>query len=388
MLDHGTLTAEDLDIQTFGSALPNLGPNIRDPRVLSALVDHYSAQNAVAEGHSRPFTRWDTASVPFPDPMEIELQKQLHDEFMRQMDSVQAEPGSLNEYEGTFVDYDNLPNLIDDDSDDDDSDAEEEEEEDLNDRIGAEDASHDEQDVIMRTDAPGNQDRPNDAVTPLLAVEDEHDPFKPINTNGITAVDLSYHPPHLQIIYAAVTWLHLQFHLPRTACQALLAILACMLFFISSSIPLPLVTLTSANRALSLDIPIQVLALCTICKTPFPNSTMTQDTCPTCATPLFLPDTTWRGKRRKKMRIPVLRYPYLSITEQLTSIVAIPGMEDLMDQWRTVSRTPGVYQDIFDGRVAQQLPAHNNTKFFSNLPTEARGPQGELRLGLTLGADW
>ena len=165
MLDHGTLTAKDLDIQTFGSALPDLGPNIRDPQVLSALVDHYSVHNAVAEGHSWPFTRWDAASMHFPDPMKIELQKQLHNEFMRQMDSVQAEPGPLNEYEDTFVNYDNLPNLIDDDSDDDDSDAEEEEEDDLNDVIGAEDASRDEQDVIMCTDTPVNQDSPDDAVT-------------------------------------------------------------------------------------------------------------------------------------------------------------------------------------------------------------------------------
>jgi len=31
MLDHGTLTSKDLDIITFGNALPNLGPNFHSP---------------------------------------------------------------------------------------------------------------------------------------------------------------------------------------------------------------------------------------------------------------------------------------------------------------------------------------------------------------------
>jgi len=52
MLDSGTLTGEDLDIQTFGSALPKLRPNIHDPTVLTAIVDHYSAHNSIAEANS------------------------------------------------------------------------------------------------------------------------------------------------------------------------------------------------------------------------------------------------------------------------------------------------------------------------------------------------
>jgi hypothetical protein len=53
-----------------------------------------------------------------------------------------------------------------------------------------------------------------------------------------------------------------------------------------------------------------------------------------------------------------------------------------------VDRRPGYYQDIFDGKICKTLRAHDNSLFFSNQATERWGPNGELRLGLNLAADW
>ena len=59
-----------------------------------------------------------------------------------------------------------------------------------------------------------------------------------------------------------------------------------------------------------------------------------------------------------------------------------------MDQWHTRPWQHGVYNDTFDGKIAQTICAYNNTLFFSNKPIEHCGPDSKLRLGVNLGADW
>jgi len=56
MLDHGTATGEDLDIMTYGSALPNLRPNIHNLCVLLQLVDHHDAYNLAIHNGSHLLT--------------------------------------------------------------------------------------------------------------------------------------------------------------------------------------------------------------------------------------------------------------------------------------------------------------------------------------------
>jgi len=168
------------------------------------------------------------------------------------------------------------------------------------------------------------------------ASKDNPDPFMLANITFNNPIDLSLQPPHLQAIYALVTWLWLQFHLPQVACQVTLAILACILFFLSPMIQIPLVTLASANRILSLNVPIHILPVCPTCKEVYPDSNSTEKDCQVCQSPLFKLDLTWCGKLQKN-RIPLLCYPYLSISEQLSSIFSVPGVKDLLDQWRTKS---------------------------------------------------
>jgi len=353
MLDQGILTREDLDIQTFGSHLPNLGPNIHDPRVLLGLVDYYKQFNAAAHASSSRLTNHSAFSPP---PLD-ETDRRIRKEFFRMLEGNSGDLQTNEDNPGVDTELGEVP-----DGDFDEEMPDEELDEDL-------DGLHEDPQVTIVID------------------EDDPDPFAPTSDDisVISPIDFSSQPPHLQVIYALVTWLHLQFHLPRIACQTVLAVLACLLFFLNPNFETPFVTLSSANRALSIDAPIHILAVCPTCKDVYPETG--EASCTRCLSPLFEDKVTKRGKARKT-QIPLLRYPYLSITEQLSPILAIPGVEQLMDQWRTIERRPGYYQDIFDGQICKTLKAHDGSPFFSNGPDERNGPNDELRLGLLLGADW
>lgn len=66
MLDHGTLTGEDLDLIVHGSEVPNLGPNFHSPEALLAAVDHFSEYNARTEAVARPLRAYAAHHLP-PD---------------------------------------------------------------------------------------------------------------------------------------------------------------------------------------------------------------------------------------------------------------------------------------------------------------------------------
>ena len=77
MLDHGFLTHEDLDLQNFGSALPNLGPNIHDPRVLLRYLDHHDQLNAHAQASSSKLTSYQLFSDPRPDVIDRRIRREF-----------------------------------------------------------------------------------------------------------------------------------------------------------------------------------------------------------------------------------------------------------------------------------------------------------------------
>ena len=85
MLDHGTLTAEDITIQVHGHALPNLGPNFHTPEVLLDAVDYYEGYQTVTAAGVQPLNAYRAHSVP-KDPelhaMEREIEKAF-DEIQR-----------------------------------------------------------------------------------------------------------------------------------------------------------------------------------------------------------------------------------------------------------------------------------------------------------------
>ena len=65
-----------------------------------------------------------------------------------------------------------------------------------------------------------------------------------------------------------------------------------------------------------------------------------------------------------------MRYPYLSISEQLPSIVDVPSFEQAVDLWRKKENTSGRLETLFNGRIARQLRGPDGKPFFSNLEGE------------------
>ena len=197
-------------------------------------------------------------------------------------------------------------------------------------------------------------------------------------------------PPHIITIYVLVSWLHLQFHLPWVACNVLLGIFALILTAFAPSVVTPFVTLQSSNCVLGVDKPIHLLAGCPSCQDVYPPSSSphSQQCCTVCGVTLFLEDKTLRGNICAN-KMPIVKYPYLPLSEQIKSILTIPSMETLLASWRVKPRMPGEYQDIFDGAVChEKLKGPDGRLFFSNSLSERKGPNGELWIGVNMGVDW
>jgi hypothetical protein len=334
VLDSGCLRDEDLRITTQDDAMPHLGP-FRSPEALLTAVNHFDKYNSATAAGSRPLTPHDAHHLP-ADPDQANFDRELQ----RALEYAQE---------------------------------------------------HQDEEEEADPDMEVNTDEYEDLAAPAQPGEDNPDPFLiPDDLSAEDATDLTHLPGHLLSIYALVSWLHLQFHLPRVACNALLTILGFVLLSISPNIETPFVTLQSSNRVLGVDKPIYTLPVCPSCRNFFPPacSPKSQDICPNCRIDLFLPDLTAHGNQRT-MKIPVVKYPYLPLSHQFKSLLKIPGLEALLDSWCSKPRAPNQYIDIFDGSMCRtKLKSPDGSLFFSNLPHERRGPNGELQIGVNLGVDW
>jgi hypothetical protein len=112
-----------------------------------------------------------------------------------------------------------------------------------------------------------------------------------------------------------------------------------------------------------------------------------QDVCTICKTPLFLADYTRCNNSYAKM--PIVKYPYLLLSKQIASILQVPGIKVLLNEWRKKPCKREDYIDIFDSDVCHnKLHTLDRSLFFLNLPHEKNGPHGKLRIGVNLGLDW
>ncbi|KIK75480.1 hypothetical protein PAXRUDRAFT_18970 [Paxillus rubicundulus Ve08.2h10] len=168
MLDHGTLTQEDIDIQLHRSDLPNLGPNFWSPEALQDVVNYYSMYNKFTAAGAHPLTPHITHNLPH-NPEQCAIKHQLD-----QM----AEEFHQNQHTELDQDIDMF---------------------DPNDK---------------EVPKPNDNDD-NSMMTPVYD-EDSPDPFEPSPDLFVTKSHgtISNQPPHLVTIYALATWLHLQWHLP------------------------------------------------------------------------------------------------------------------------------------------------------------------------------
>lgn len=223
--------------------------------------------------------------------------------------------------------------------------------------------------------------------------ENSPDPFR---DDTPTAVEpfrsrSSIHPDHgVYMLYALVTWLHTQFHLPFRACNAMPVIAALIIESFGVAVSAPVTTtLPTVLKKLGVEPAIRVHPVCPKCLEVYPDSKDTPVVCSICQTNIFKTGRTHTGRERtEKDREPQLRYATRSLASQLAEIVSLPGMEDELDEWRKKARKTGEYDDFFDGAISRELKGHDGKPFFANDATDPDGPDHELRVGVTLGADW
>ncbi|KAL4067321.1 hypothetical protein V8B97DRAFT_2025151 [Scleroderma yunnanense] len=297
MLDHSTLTGEDIDILTFGGALLNLGPNFHSPEVLLSAVDYFQEYNTRTSVGGQPLTPFVAHHLPLdPEQHALECQLQWITEEVHVQESSTLDEGPPPDqgdlcYADEFwyhLDTNNIPH-----------------------------------ETELQDDSPQSRDKDN----PDLFFIDE------------------------------------EFHLPHIACNALLAVFMLLLLFLNPNITVPFTTLQSSNCLLGVNKHIHTLLVCLTYQTLHGNA---------CAAKTL-----------------VIKYPYLPLSEQITSILKIPGMEVTLDGWQEKPCKPGTYTDIFDGEIScMKLRGPDGKLFFLNNMNEWHSPDGKLWIGINLGVDW
>ncbi len=92
----------------------------------------------------------------------------------------------------------------------------------------------------------------------------------------------------------------------------------------------------------------------------------------------------------RKVLVPCICLPFLSISAQLELILSAPGVEGDVDWWRNLPRHNGYYRNISDGRVWSEILDPEGKRFFrsATMGSKKCGPDGELRIGIALAMDW
>ncbi|KAG1780909.1 hypothetical protein EV702DRAFT_1193741 [Suillus placidus] len=226
VLDSGCLRDEDLRITTQDDAMPNFGP-FHSLEALLTAINHFDEYNSATAAGSRPLMPCDTHHLP-ADPDQANFDRELQ----RALEYAQE---------------------------------------------------HQDKEEEADPDIEVNADEYKDLLAPAQPGKDNPDPFFiPDDLSVEDAMDLTHLLGHLLSIYALVSWLHLQFHLPRVACNTLLTILRFILLSISPNIETPFITLQLSNSVLGIDKPIYTLLVCPSCRNVFPPACLpkSQDMCP------------------------------------------------------------------------------------------------------------
>ncbi len=151
-------------------------------------------------------------------------------------------------------------------------------------------------------------------------------PPTPENVHSIHAV---------YIIYVLVIWLHTQLHLAFRACNAILVVFALALQSIGAAVDLPMYrTLPTLLDPLNIEVPFQILPVCSSCHEVHPSSVPGTQQCLVCQHALFNTMPTVgkerRGHTSHEKPKPLLQFPTKSLAEQLATMLMVPGIEDKM----------------------------------------------------------
>lgn len=200
----------------------------------------------------------------------------------------------------------------------------------------------------------------------------------PSSTTPFPLATSEWHPAIL-LTSLLCAWLHVAGHLSFHFCDTVLVVIGYIFCEfgqrqLMTSLPSSLRGILSSLR---LDHLIHILPCCPQCSYVCSEKAYANHRarCPVCQTPLF----TLTGS-------PRLRFPYISLEEQLRKILMVPGMEDQMASWRKRVRTDGRLHDIFDGKICRTLCGPDGLSFFRFDLQE--DPDNEIRLGVAFGLDW
>ncbi|KAL4258273.1 hypothetical protein AB1N83_009184 [Pleurotus pulmonarius] len=243
---------------------------------------------------------------------------------------------------------------------------------------------------LRTTPAPNGQVIFTDVGDPATPNENFPDPFEVNATNSQAADSAPRIDGPIFLLYLLVSWLHTHFHLPFLACNTILTVFVHVVRAFGTILPPGLyiyTTLGSVLPRMGIEPKFDILPVCPNCLEVYPSTTPPDTICSCCASPLFRSrhSLNRRASSTTETHRPSLQFPTKSIESQLRDILAVPGMEEVLEGWRSKHRTAGVLTDIFDGDVCKTLPAPDGSTFFANpLPPGVE----ELRIGLTLGVDW
>ncbi|KAJ7914136.1 hypothetical protein B0H13DRAFT_1873214 [Mycena leptocephala] len=150
-------------------------------------------------------------------------------------------------------------------------------------------------------------------------------------------------------------------------------------------------TLRTVINHLGAEPAIQILPVCPGCLEVFAASTSVDALCSRCSHPLFPNNPTpsqIRNNTTPENPRPYLQFPTKSLAEQLETLLSVEGMEEEIEKstGKAKAPIPGVWKNIFDGKVCQELPTADGGRFF--FPSDEEVAVGELRIGVTMGVDW
>lgn len=231
--------------------------------------------------------------------------------------------------------------------------------------------------------------------TEAMAHIEDPDPFHTrlvIRSTSWSAWSMTH--PSIVLAMILVTWLHLAAHLPFRFCDVVLSVIGYILVDAGQAHLTPLLrtSLTGCLSALRMDPSIKMYPTCPSCLEPHPEAIAANADacCAVCGHPLFRLDNSNPRRARKRGKgtraRPYLQTPAKSIAEQLSTLLAQPGMEEALDSWRCRSRLSGWLTDFFDGAISRSLLGPDGLPFFQHdTPMDS---EGELRIGLALGIDW
>ena len=192
-----------------------------------------------------------------------------------------------------------------------------------------------------------------------------------------------------------VGFLHTKHHVSFRACGILLWCLASifiLLGHLESHDRMP-ITLGTAFSHLGLTDRFKLLLVCPKCREVFhcpvtiPKS-RDEAFCRACNAPLYsgLAEPNFNTfepqailPRSVKPKIVV---PFASLKDLLGELLLRPGMEDIIDSWRSTTQLVGKYGAIWDGEIWKTIMGADGLPFF------VERQDNELRVAATIGLDW